>query len=113
MIAEAKVLVPPSGFGGTPMRFKNPGVLSEPLPPKLMHNAVDVSTRRNELPCKGITHSVLRTQPPNSAAGMLAPTGIGRHQPPGLSQQRPTDLPILKLSDPFASGMNSRLGQPK
>ena len=71
-----------------------------------------VSVRRNVLPCKGITHYVLRPQPPPAAAGMIPIGGVGRHQQPALSQERPTDLPILKFSDPFASQFNSPLGQP-
>ena len=65
-----------------------------------MPSNIDVSTRRNVLPCKGITHYVLRPQPPPAAAGMIPIGGVGRHQQPALSQERPTDLPILKFSDP-------------
>ena len=84
----------------------------EPIAPKLMPSNIDVSSRRNVLPCKGITHHVLRPQPPPAAAGMVPPAGVGRHQQPGLSQERPTDLPILKLSNPFDSGSNNPLKQP-
>ena len=90
-----------------PLLFK-----SEPIQPKLMPSNIDVSTRRNVLPCKGITHHVLRPQPPPAAAGMLPIGGVGRHQQPALSQERPTDLPILKFSDPFNSQFISPLGHP-
>ena len=86
---------------------------SEPIQPKRMPSNIDISSRRNVLPCKGITHHVLRPEPPPAAAGMLPIGGVGRHQQPALSQERPTDLPILKFSDPFASGFNNPLGQPK
>ena len=77
-----------------------------------MPSNIDISTRRNVLPCKGITHHVLRPEPPPAAAGMVAIGGVGRHQQPALSQERPTDLPILKFSNPFSSGFNNPLGQP-
>ena len=85
---------------------------SEPIQPKLMPSNIDISSRRNVLPCKGITHHVLRPAPPPAAAGMTAIGGVGRHQQPALSQERPTDLPILKFSDPFNSQFNSPLGRP-
>ena len=85
---------------------------SEPIQPKLLPSNIDISSRRNVLPCKGITHHVLRPQPPPAAAGMVPIGGVGRGQQPALSQERPTNLPILKFSDPFASGFNNPLGQP-
>ena len=84
----------------------------EPIAPKLMPNNIDVSTRRNVLPCKGIGHFVLRPEPPPAAAGMVPPQGNGRHLPAGLSQTRPTNLPLMKFSDPFSSGSNNPLGVP-
>ena len=94
-------------FTQAPPKFE-----SKPIAPKLMPSNIDVSTRRNVLPCKGITHHVLRPEPPPAAAGMLAIGGHGRHQRPALSQERPTNLPILKFSDPFNSQFNSPLGAP-
>ena len=90
-----------------PLKFK-----SEPIQPKLMPSNIDVSSRRNVLPCKGILHHVLRPQPPPAAAGMVPIGGVGRHQQPALSQERPTNLRILKFSDPFSSGFNNPLGAP-
>ncbi len=84
----------------------------EPIAPKLMPKNLDVSTRRNVLPCKGIGHFVLRAEPPPAAAGMVPPQGNGRHLPAGLSQTRPTNLPLMKFSDPFSSGSNNPLGVP-
>jgi hypothetical protein len=88
---------------GTP-RYK-----SEPIQPKLMPMNIDVSSRRNVLPCKGINHLVLRPEPPPASQGMVPPRGNGRHNGPGLSQERPVNLPILPFSDPFASGFNNPL----
>lgn len=111
---EASVLksIPSTGFseysGQTPLLYK-----SEPIAPKLMTSNIDVSSRRNVLPCKGITHQVLRPEPPPAAAGMVPPTGYGRHQPAGLSQEKPTDLKIMPFSNPFDSAKNNPLGAPK
>ncbi len=111
--AEASLLnsMPGTGFNGdrqmTPLLYK-----SEPIAPKLMPKNIDISTRRNVLPCKGINHLVLRPEPTPASAGMVPPQGNSRSQGPGLSQERPTNLPILKFSDPFASGFNNPLGQP-
>ena len=108
--AEVNMLgsMPSTGFNGDnqmkPLKYR-----AEPIAPRLMPMNIDVSSRRNVLPCKGITHQVLRPEPPPAAAGMVAPTGIGRNQPLGLSQERPTDLPIMPFSDPFASGFNNPL----
>ena len=104
--------MPGTGQGSDKNTSAPPLYQSEPIQPELMPSNIDVSTRRNVLPCKGITHYVLRPQPPPAAAGMIPIGGVGRHQQPALSQERPTDLPILKFSDPFASQFNSPLGQP-
>ena len=85
---------------------------SEPIAPKLTPDNIDYSTRRGVLPCKGITHQVLRPPPPPAAAGMVPIGGQGRHQVPGLSQERPTNLPILRTADFFDAGQNSKLGIP-
>lgn len=109
--AEAILLnsVPAASFSKDdwkcPMKYK-----SEPIAPKLMPSNIDYSSRREVLPCKGITHIVLRPEPPPAAAGMVPPTGVGRGQPIGLSQERPTNLPIMPFSNPFASGLNNPLG---
>jgi len=110
---ETNVLgsMPAAGFFSDsmqkPLEYKE-----QPIAPKLMPMNIDVSSRRNVLPCKGITHHILRREPIPATEGMVAPTGIGRHQPKGLSQERPTNLPILKFSDPFASGYNNPLKAP-
>lgn len=86
---------------------------SEPIAPKLLPKNIDYSTRDNVLPCKGITHHVLRAEPPPASAGMVAPTGISRHQPRGLAQEKPTNLPLMPFSNPFDSSKNNPLGRPK
>lgn len=112
--AEANLLnsMPGGGQGSdrcpnAPLKYK-----SEPIQPKLMPMNIDVSTRRNVLPCKGINHIILRPEPPPAAAGMVPPRGNGRHNGVGLSQERPVNLPILKFSDPFASGFNNPIKVP-
>ena len=105
--------MPGGGPQGSDSNASTPRVYkSEPIAPKMYTNDIDYSTRRNVLPCKGITHSVLRAQPPPAAAGMLPIGGVGRHQNPALSQQRPTNLPLLPFSNPFASNTNNPLGAP-
>ena len=113
--AEADVLNSlPTAAGQASMTntSKPPQFLPQPIAPKLMPNNIDYSTRRNVLPCKGITHSVLRAQPPPAAAGMMPIGGVGRHQNPSMAQERPTNLPIMKFSDPFNSQFNNPLGAP-
>ena len=102
----------PSTQFGTAERKQPPKYKSEPIAPKLMPMNIDVSSRRNVLPCVGITHHVLRSEPIPANHGMVAPTGIGRHQPRGLAQEKRTDLPIMKFSNPFASGFDNPLGAP-
>lgn len=89
-----------------------PAYKSEPISVPMYTKNIDYSTRRNVLPCKGLGHIVLRAEPPPAAAGMIAPTGNGRHQPRGLAQEKPTNLPIMPFSDPYASGLNNKLGRP-
>ena len=112
--ADANVLgsMPSLGLGDTLNHMQPLKYIEEPIAPKLMPMNIDVASRRNVLPCKGITHQVLRSEPSPAAAGMIAPTGIGRHQPKGLSQERPTMLPIMPFSDPFASEYNNPLKAP-
>ena len=112
--SETSVLnaMPGVGQGSEKCTSVPPLYKSEPIQPKLLPSNIDISSRRNVLPCKGITHHVLRPQPPPAAAGMVPIGGVGRGQQPALSQERPTNLPILKFSDPFASGFNNPLGQP-
>ena len=49
----------PSTQFGTAERKQPPEYKSEPIAPKLMPMNIDVSSRRNVLPCVGITHHVL------------------------------------------------------
>lgn len=86
----------------------------EPIAPKLMPNILDPSTRRNVLPCKGITHHVLRRPPVPSEGGMVPPTGIARHEKRGLAYlpEKPLELPIMPYSNPVNSAFNNPLGRP-
>ena len=111
--AETNLLnnIPSAGFTETewnyPLKYS-----AEPIAPPILNKSIDYSTRDKVLPCKGITHRVLRAEPPPASAGMVAPTGNGRHQPRGLTQERPTKLPIMPFSNPFNSGANNPLGRP-
>ena len=105
--------MPQAGFIDTRVGNRTPREYrSEPIAPKLFPDSIDYSTRRGVLPCVGITHQVLRRPPVHAAGGKIAPTGYGRHQPPGLSQEKPTNLPIMPFSNPFASGYNNPLKAP-
>ena len=79
--SETSILnaMPGTGQGSDKNTSVPPLYQSEPIQPKLMPSNIDVSTRRNVLPCKGITHYVLRPQPPPAAAGMIPIGGVGRH----------------------------------
>jgi hypothetical protein len=115
-LRDAKVNIPSTGFKSetasniTPFKY---GAYTKA--PILFSNSIDYSTRRGVLYCKGITHTVLRNPPLPSAGGLIAPTGIGRHQLKGIaySPEKPIDQPIMPLSNPFSSGLNNPLGQPK
>ena len=112
--AESSLLSSMPGTGQGSDKNTNVPLLykAEPIQPKLMPKNIDISTRRNVLPCKGITHQILRPEPTPAAAGMVPIGGVGRHQTPAMSQERPVNLPILKFSDPFSSGMNNPLKAP-
>jgi hypothetical protein len=108
-------LIPGTGFTCKTEANKKPMIIQDyTKAPILFNNSLDYSTRRAVLPCKGITHHVLRRPALPSAGGMVAPTGIGRHQAKGLafSPEKPIDGPIMPLSNPFAPGLNNMLGQP-
>lgn len=94
-------------FLGKPHTIKN-----ATKAPKLLPDNLDYSTRRQPLPCKGITHQVIRTAPPSYMAGIHPPMGIGRGQLPSMANGAVKAGKILPMSDPFASGFNSPLGQP-
>ena len=109
-------LIPGTGFTSKTEANKNPFIIQDyTKAPVLFNESIDYSSRRAVLPCKGTTHHVLRRPALPSAGGMVAPSGIGRHQHKGLaySAEKPIDRPIMPLSDPFASGMNNKLGQPE
>ena len=108
-------LIPATGFKSKAEANRAPfvyGAYTEA--PPMFASALDYSSRRGVLPCKTITHDVLRRPALPSAGGMIAPSGIGRHQNKGLaySPDKPIDIAIMPLSDSFAPGLNSKLGQP-
>jgi hypothetical protein len=108
-------LIPSTGFSYKQEGNRNPMNVADYSPaPMLFPPSIDYSSRRAVLPCKGITHQVLRSPPVPSTMGMVASSGIGRHQSKGLaySAEKPINLPIMPYSNPFASGTNNKLGHP-
>lgn len=93
-------------FLGKPQQVKN-----STKAPKLLPDNLDYSTRRQPLPCKVITHQVIRSAPQSYMAGIYPPMGIGRGQLPSMANGKVKEGNILPMSDPFASGFNSPLGQ--
>ena len=108
-------LIPSTGFTSKTESNKKPMIIQDyTRAPILFNNSIEYSSRRGVLYCKGITHHVLRRPALPSAGGMVAPSGIGRHQNKGLaySPEKPIDVKLMPLSDPFSAGMNNKLGQP-
>ena len=105
-------MMPGGGQGSEDNTTQPPEYKSEPIAPKLYPNNIDYSTRRQVLPCKGITHKVLRPEPPPASAGMMPIGGNSRHGLPSMSQTGPLNLPILQMSNPFASAFNNPLKAP-
>ena len=64
-------MMPGGGQGSDEITSTPPSYKSEPIAPKLYPDNIDYSTRRGVLPCKGITHRVLRPEPPPASAGMI------------------------------------------
>ena len=82
--------------------------------PILFSESIDYSSRRGVLQCNGLGHTVLRRPPIPSTNGMVAPSGIGRHQMKGLAydSSKPINAPLMPLSSSVAGGLNNVLGQP-
>lgn len=107
--------VPSTGFKSDVEGNRGPiNVPNYSVAPFLFNESIDYSSRRANMPCKVINETVLRRPPLPSAGGMIAPSGIGRHQSKGLAYDpsKPINGPIMPQSDPYASGMNNKLGQP-
>lgn len=94
----------------------------DPLPiqdyitaPVLYNHSIDYSTRRGVLQCNGLGHVVLRRPPVPSSNGMVAPSGIGRHQMKGLAYDalKPINAPIMPYASSVNAGMNNPLGHPQ
>jgi|TARA_R110002110_G_scaffold165478_3_gene365818 hypothetical protein len=110
--ANLHASMPGTGQGSTENTVVPPQYKSEPIAPKLYPNNIDYSTRRSVLPCKGITHHILRPEPPPASAGMMPIGGNSRGSVPSMSQTGPTNLPIMPFSDPFNSQFNNPLKAP-
>ena len=82
--------MPGTGQGSDKNTSVPPLYQSEPIQPKLMPSNIDVSTRRNVLPCKGITHYV---------APKFLPTHESFDHPKALSMQSINSRTKLTWSD--------------
>ena len=105
-------MMPGGGQGSDELPLEVPKYKAVPIAPKLYPDNIDYSTRRGVLPCKGITHRVLRPEPPPASAGMVPIGGNSRHGLPSMSQTNALNLPILQMSNPFASAFNNPLKAP-
>jgi hypothetical protein len=113
---EAVVRMPTMQTGSPVLTSDMPllGLVKYTKAPNTLSAAIDYSTRRGVLPCRGITHHVLRTPATNAANAYQAPMGFTRGQPRGLASlnEYPTSLPLMPLSDSMNVAKNSPLGQP-
>ena len=111
-------LVPSTGFPGE----NQPNIKDKPmrlqkyvLPQNILHDPIDVSTRRQVLPCKGLGHQILRREAVPSSMGMRPPTGIARHEDKGIAYepQHPLNGKILPRANFFDVTQNNPLGIPR
>ena len=111
----AKFVVPSSGmadgvFGNSQPRL---GEVKYTKAPALMPSNIDYSTRDGVLPCKGITHHILRQDNPVPASNAYqAPMGVARGQEKGLQYSVPLNNPIMPFASSIFAGQNNPLGRP-
>lgn len=111
----AKVSVPSSGLGGSVFGNSQPslGEVAYTKAPALMPSNIDYSTRDGVLPCKGITHHILRQDNPVPASNAYqAPMGVARGQEKGLQYSVPLNNPIMPFASSIFAGQNNPLGRP-
>ena len=116
--AEAKFVVPSAGQGSDVFGNSKPalGEVKYTKAPPLLNPAIDYSTRDGVLPCRGITHHVLRSaNPVPDGNAYQAPMGIARGQMRGLqySPDHRLDLPIMPYASSMFVSQNSKLGAPR
>jgi hypothetical protein len=83
--------------------------------PKQYNEAITYSRHRVVLPCRGITHKVIRRAPVPDAGGMQAPMGYGRGQIKGIvyEKEKPLNVKIMPFAGFYNPGLNNPLGTPK
>jgi len=116
--SDAKFLVPSSGIGGDVFGNSQPalGEVKYTKAPPLLNPVIDVTTRDMVLPCKGITHHILRSaNPVPDGNAYQAPMGIARGQERGLQYQpqHPLNNPIMPSASSIFAGQNSTIGAPR
>ena len=112
----AKVSVPSSGQSIKGFTNSQPalGEVAYTKAPNILPSSIDYSTRDGVLPCKGITHHILRTPNPVPASNAYqAPMGVGRGQEKGLQYSVPLNNPIMPFASSVFAGQNNPLGAPR
>lgn len=81
-----QTFVPSTGFGQPVLnsRYPNLGTVPYQKAPNTLNMAIRLKSLNGVLPCRGITHHVLRGPPPNPN-NQQAPQGIGRGERKGLA----------------------------
>ena len=112
------VLVPTTGFGRASVNTRLPMLGEVPYikAPKTLNTAIKLKSVNGVLPCKGITHHVLRNPPPNPN-NQQAPQGVARGQRRGLAYGMDWErhninrnAPVLPRASSAFRGMDSKLG---
>jgi len=110
---DAKVTVPSCGQINEQLTNRDPlvGRVKYEKAPNILNPAIDYSTARGVLPCKGITHNVLRVAPVPASNTFQVNQGFAADQPKGLASRDyyPTDYPVLRPFDSLNIGQPSSL----
>ena len=111
----AKVGVPSMGLVRHQFGNSQPAVgeVKYTKAPSMFNGAIDYSTRDGVLPCKGITHHILRQDNPIPASNAYqAPMGVARGQERGLQYTVPLNNPIMPFASSVFAGQNNPFGAP-
>ena len=111
----AKFTVPTTGMDEKVFGNSQPslGEVAYTKAPPLLPSNIDYSTRNGVLPCKGITHHILRQDNPVPASNAYqAPMGVARGQEKGLQYTVPLNNPIMPFASSVFAGQNNPLGRP-
>jgi len=110
---DARVTVPSCGQINEQLTNRDPlvGRVEYEKAPNILNSSIDYSTARGVLPCKGITHNVLRVAPVPASNTFQVNQGFAADQPKGLASRDyyPTDYPVLRPFDSLNIGQPSSL----